>query len=235
MPAEPNGIAGRCGLAAVAILALGTVSLRGFEDAYRPEQIERWYYAATQQADTTSLGAAFLSAGSLLLVPWAVGLARALGAYSWPGAALAAGAATVHASVALLPFVVARMVPHGEAAIGITLLGLTLSGAALFSLSFGCGMLLLSLAMARSHAFPMWLSGSGLFASLLTMSAVSQAWSSVGADLVAISAPAGLAWVAITSWKLQRLKWESWDHRRGAPELNRLPLAVPAEGVRGEE
>lgn len=235
MPAEPNVLAGRCGLAAVAFLALGAASLYGFEDAYRPGQLERWYYAAMQQSAPTTWGAACLSAGSFLLVPWAAGLARSLGPYGWPGAALAGVAAALHACGAFLPFVVVRMVPHGEAAIGITLLGLTLTFAALFSLSFGCGMLLLSLAMARSHAFPMWLSGSGLFASLLTMSAVTQAWSSVGADLVAISAPAGLVWVAIASWQLQRLKWESWDRRRGAPELNRLPLAAPPERVQGEE
>ncbi len=208
---------------------LGMAFLRNIEGAYRPGMLDRWYYAATQHETATAGSAWCFTVGVLLLVPWAAGLARALGPYSWPGAALAAVAAMLSAVGTLLPFVVVQMVPHGEAAIGETLLGIALTFDSLFNLVFGAAMVLLCFAMARDPQLPMWLPAYGLVAALLTMAVVSQAWSPVGADLVLFAGPAWLGWVAITSWKLERLASEPADVRRASSARKRVPLAGAAE------
>ncbi|GDX78985.1 hypothetical protein LBMAG42_07960 [Deltaproteobacteria bacterium] len=206
-------------------MALGVAFLRGIEGAYRPGMLDRWYYAATQHDTATAWSAWCFTLGVLLLVPWAAGLARALGPYSWPGAALAAVAAMLSAVGTLLPFVVVTMVPHGEAAIGETLLGVALTFDSLFNLVFGVAMVLLCFAMARDPQLPMWLPAYGLVASVLTMAVVSQAWSPVGADLVLLAGPAWLGWVAVTSWQLQRLSSEPSAARRRSSDKKRVPLA----------
>lgn len=229
MPVEPNFIAGRAGLAAVGFMALGVACLRNIEGAYRPGMLDRWYYAATQHEVATTWSAWCFTLGVLLLVPWAAGLARALGPYSWPGAALASVAAMLSAVGTLLPFVVVQMVPHGESAIGETLLGVALTFDSLFNLVFGASMVLLCFAMARDPQLPMWLPAYGLVASVLTMAVVSQAWSPVGADLVLLAGPMWLGWVAVTSWKLQRLSSVPVDVRRSGADRKRVPLAGPVE------
>lgn len=229
MPVEPNFIAGRAGVAAVGFIAIGVAFLRNIEGAYRPGMLDRWYYAATQHETATTWSAWCFTMGVLLLVPWAAGLARVLGPYSWPGAALAAVGAMLSAVGTLLPFVVVQMVPHGEAAIGETLLGIALTFDSLFNLVFGAAMVLLCFAMARDPQLPMWLPAYGLVASLLTIAVVSQAWSPVGADLVLLAGPAWLGWVALTSWHLQRLPAEPSEARRVGADRKRVPLAGPVD------
>lgn len=240
MPAEPNHIAGRAGIAAVVLNILGVVALSGVESAYRPESIERWYYAVSQPDTAQPVSAWCFAAGMLLLIPWVAGLARVLGPYSWPGAGVVVVGATINMVGSLLPYLVAASVPHGEAALGQTLLSLALLLDAFFNLALGVGLVLLSLAMARDQHFPMWMSAVGLIAGLVTITVVSQAWSPLGADMVAIAGPLWLAWVTMVSWRLMNLKWESWAARRSAPELQRLPLATPFDrsvqaGPRGDD
>jgi hypothetical protein len=227
MPAEPNHLAGRAGIAGAVLNVLGVLAVSGVESAYRPEGLERWYYAISQGSTGQQWSAWCFAVGLLLLVPWVAGLARVLGPYAWPGAGLVVAGALVNVVGSLLPYVVAVNVPHGEAALGQTMLGLALVLDAFFNLAFGAGLVLLAFAMARDQHFPMWMPAFGLIAGLVTTSVVAQAWSPLGADMLALAGPLWIAWVVIVSWRLMNLKWESWETRRSAPELNRLPLATP--------
>lgn len=229
MPAEPNHIAARAGIAAVVCNLAGVFALTGIDQAYQPGGLDRWYYAATQHVAGQGWSAWLFAVGVLLLVPWAAGLTRVLGPYAWPGGAMVITGAALNVLGSLLPFVVVTAVPHGEASLGQTLLGLALVLDAMFNLALGIGIVMLSFAMARDHHFPMWMSGLGLLAGMATAPVVSQAWSPLGGVLLMVAGPLWLGWVVAVSFRLTNLKWESWDSRRSAPELNRLPLATPMD------
>lgn len=186
-------------------MLLGVLCISQVSDAYRPGLLDRWYYAALQKDVATAAGAWFVAVASLLLVPTAAGFARSIGPYAWPGAALVATAGVINAPTALLPFVVVTHLPHGETALGETLLGIALSVDGLFSLVLGCGLILISLGMARAVQYPMWLSGFGLVAGLLCVGAFGRAWSSTAADFSLLAGPVWCAWFATASVVLLRL------------------------------
>lgn len=234
MRAEPNRIAGACGLAAVASHAVAVACLWNVEGAFRPEALERWFYAA-QQHDLASAWSAWCFAlSSVLLVPWAMGLARALGPYAWPGAGLVTVAALLRAGPALFPFVIVTYVPHGEADIAQVLFAITLTANAVFNLVWGVALVLLSLAMARALNFKMWLSGWGLLAGILAMGAVGQAWSAAAADFGLLATPVWMGWLVAASLALRELPFvrptsveDAVDRPRRRDELPFVARAAP--------
>ena len=205
MRAEPNRIAGACGVGAAALHVAGAMCLWNVQGAFRPDSLDRWFYAAQQHSVATAWSAWCFTLGAVLLVPWAMGLARALGPYAWPGAGLVTVAALVNATSSLLPFVVVTHLPHGEVVIGQTLLAVALTADAVFHLVWGVALVLLSLAMARALNFKMWLSGWGLLAGILAMGVVGQAWSPTGADFGLLAGPVWVAWLVSASLALHAL------------------------------
>ena len=233
MAAEPNYISGASGLAAVVFNAFGVLFVMGVENAYRPGTLDRWMYNAIQHDEATTWSAGCFAVGAMLLLPWVVGMARALGPYSWPGASMVAGAALLNALGSVFPAVVVHQLPHGEDALGQTLLGLTLVIDSGFNLIFGAGLLLLGLAMARDRHFPMWLAVFGIVAGLPTMGAFSEAWSVTGSNVVALAGPLWLIWVAVASLHLTRMRWDRVQVHVHAADAKRLPLAAPSDASMG--
>lgn len=228
MSTEPNRIAGAAGLGAVFLNLLGVAFATEVDHIYRPGTIDRWYFSAIENAGAQAWSAWCFATGMLLLVAFLAGLARAMGPYSWPAAALGSVAAIINACCSLLPFVVVTHLPHNEDAIGQTLLGIALTGDAFFNGAFGISLLFLALAMARAVEFPMWLSGMGLLSGLATTVVVTQAWSPLGADFLAVAGPMWLAWVMLTSVALLRLRYERVASATPiVVSPNRLPLNVP--------
>lgn len=205
MRAEPNRIAAVAGMSAVVFNLLGVFSVSEIAEAYQPGLIDRWYFAALQHELSVSWSAWCFTLAAMSLVPWVAGMACSIGPYAWPGAALIAMAAVLNATASLLPFVVVTHVPHGEAALGETLLGITLTMDALFYLIFGLGLVLLNVGMARAVRFPMWLSGWGLVAGVLCVGVVGRAGSPAAANFVYVAAPFWMLWVAVASGVLFRL------------------------------
>ncbi len=205
MSAEPNRVAAGCGVLAASFCVLGVAFSLDIEAAYRPETIDRWYYAAQQHSGAASWSAWCFTLAMAFMVPWVAGLARAIGPYAWPGAALTMMAAIINAGGSLLPFVAVTHLPHGEDALGQTLLAIALTADALFNLLWGVSMVLLSLAMARATHVPMWLSGWGLVGGVMTMGVVGQAWTPVAADFLLLAGPVWLGWLFTTCAVLVRL------------------------------
>lgn len=230
MRAEPNRIAAVAGMLAVFFNVLGVVFVSEIAEAYQPELIDRWYFAALQHEFSVSWSAWCFTLAVLCLVPWVAGMARSIGPYSWPGAAMIAMGAGLNATASLLPFVVVTHVPHGEDALGETLLGITITIDALFYLIFGVGLVLLNVGMARAVQFPMWLSGWGLVAGILCVGVVGRAWSPAAANFVYVAAPFWMLWVALASGVLFRLP--AFEERL-VPTQNRRSTDVflPSSGV----
>ena len=182
MRAEPNRIAAVAGIVAMVFNWTGAMFVSEIAEAYQPGLVDRWYFTALEHESSVSWGAWCLTLAVMLLVPWAVGMARTIGPYSWPGAAMVAMGAMLNATASLLPFVVVTHVPHGQAALGETLLGMTLTMDAVFYLVFGVGLVLLNVSMARAVQFPMWLSGWGLMAGVVCIGGVGSAWSPAAAS-----------------------------------------------------
>ncbi|MBM4364734.1 MAG: hypothetical protein FJ102_00855 [Deltaproteobacteria bacterium] len=205
MNAEPNRVAAGCGVLSALLSVLGVALSLDIEGAYRPETLDRWFYAAQQHSGAAAWSAWSFTLSMALLVPWVSGLARAIGPYAWPGAALTMMAAIVNAGGSMLPFVVVTHLPHGEDVLGQTLLAIALTADALFNLLWGVSMVLLSLGMARATHLPMWLSGWGLVAGVMTMGVVGQAWTPVAADFLLLAGPVWLGWLVTTCAVMFRL------------------------------
>ncbi len=205
MSAEPNRVAAGCGVLSAALSVLGVAFSLDIEAAYRPETIDRWLYSAQQHSGAAAWSAWSFTLAMAFMVPWVAGLARAIGPYAWPGAALTMMAAIVNAGGSMLPFVVVTHLPHGEDALGQTLLAIALTADALFNLLWGVSMVLLSLAMARATHVPMWLSGWGLVAGVMTMGVVGQAWTPVAADFLLLAGPVWLGWLVTSCAVMMRL------------------------------
>lgn len=205
MRAEPHRLGGAFGLVAVALHAVAIACLWNVEGAYQPQALERWYYAALEHRAATSWGAWCMLLGAVSLVPWATGLARAIGPLAWPGVGLTAVAALLRCSAALCPIVVVTHLREGEVAIGQALLAVALTADAAAGLVWGSGLVLTSLAMARALNFRMWLSGWGLLGGALAVAVVGEGWIAPGADLAPIATPVWLAWLAVASLALRRV------------------------------
>ncbi len=219
MATEPNQIAARIGVVAIFVNVLAFVPFALVDDSYRPDLIERWSFAVESRAGPVSVGAWLFSAGALLLVPWAAGLTRSLGPYSWPGGALLVVAAAVRMIGSLLPLVAARFVPHGESGIVTTLLGMTLLLESLFHLCLGIGVLLVSLAMARHRDVPIWLAPAGLLTGLLALPVAGMVSSAPAAVFMPVADFIFLGWTSLTCLYLVG----AWAPRT-APQSTRVPL-----------
>lgn len=224
MPAA-NPTASRLGLAALLVNLGAAVPLGIVETAYRPELLERWAFALEEHPDATAWAAWLLCFGALLLIPWLIGLGSELGTLGWSGAALAGVGAAVRAVASLLPFLAANHVPHGNEAIVATLLGATLVLEGLFHLALGTGIFFLALAMARDRAYPLWMSGVGMLAAVVTVPVFATAWSSIAATLAPLATLVWGIWLGLTALHLER-PWLVPDARH-AKEKHRVPLARP--------
>lgn len=220
-----NPAASRLGLLALLVNLSAAIPLRTLESAYRPDLMDRWTFALSEHPTATAWAAWQLSAGALLLVPWLVGLARGLGGLGVAGAGLAIIGAAVRAVASLLPFIAANHVPKDNPAIVTTLLGSTLVFEGFFHLALGLGILLMSLAMAQDRAYPLWMSGVGVIAALITAPVFATAWVSVAATVAPLATLAWGVWLGLTALHLER-PWGAPDVRR-AREKHRVPLAAP--------
>ena len=228
MATEPNHIAARIGVAAVFVNVLAFVPFALVDDSYRPDLLERWSFAVESRAVPVSVGAWLFAIGALLLIPWAAGLTRSLGPYSWPGGALLVVGALVRMVGSLLPLVAARFVPHGELAIVTTLLGMTLVMEALFHLCLGGGVLLVSLAMARHRRIPTWMPASGLLTGLVALPVAGMVSSGPAAIFMPVADFLFLGWMSLTCLYLVG----AWVPREGTnPTRVPLPPAQPQPGT----
>lgn len=229
MAVAPDPHAARMGLAALAVNLLAVVPLAKVETAYRPDLLDRWAYALGEHELAVGWSAWLLAGGSLLLVPWLLGLAQALGPAGRTGASVAVAAAVVRAGASLLPFVAAHYVPHGNDAIVTVLLGTTLVFEGLFHLGFGLGLAQMAIAMAANRRHPLWLSGLGMVAGLMTFPVVATAWSPAAATFAPVAMMGWSFWLGLTSLHLFR-PWDAADVRAGRSRAQtRVPLAAPAE------
>lgn len=220
-----NPTASRLGIAALLVNLAASVPLGVVGTAYRPDLLERWAFSIEEHPDATAWAAWSLSFGSLLLLPWMVGLGERLGPLGRAGAAIAAGGALARAVGSLLPLVAADHVPHGNEALVTMLLGATLVVEGLFHLAFGVGTFLGALAMARDRAWPVWLSGVGMLSAVVTVPVVATSWSPVAATLSPLAALVWGVWLGLTALHLER-PWAAPDARM-LREKHRVPLARP--------
>ena len=206
-------VAGLSGFAVVALNIAAVAFLRTSPHVYKPSSLDKWFEELTRHPQAHGWSALCFTLGTLALIPFALGVWRAL--WSKPKTrsllgplALGLGG-LLNAVSTMTVFVVARyLLPHLSGnhdsirATSMALLGMTLSMDSLFNLVFGLGLMLVGWAQFDSERFWRWQGLLGLVAGALTVVVSLQLFSDTFARLLGIAGPLWLLWVLSVSWSL---------------------------------
>ena len=195
-PATDRGAAA-CGLAAVVLNLAAVAALGPIPHTYKPGDVPAWLSEALAAPGATTTAAWCFTIGLAALVPFAAGLARRDRGLA-AGAGLLAAGALLDAAGTLAP--VAAL--HAARPVGEALLWLTLLLDSAFNALLGLG--LLAIAAGMGPGWPRGLRALALVAGLASLPVALQFHSDAFANLLLLSGPLWLAWVAWASVALAR-------------------------------
>ena len=194
---------------------LGVVVLGDIPEAYKPGKLEIWLSDSLVHRGAAIDSAVYFTFGVLVLVPFAVALARLvkgpLAGLAVLGASFIGTGALMNGSATMAPFVVVEQLGPAAAvdptfqAAAYALLGWTLTMDAVFNALLGVGMILSGVAMWRAPGFGRIAGGWGVVAGAATLPVVFQPVSYQAAQWLAVAGPLWVLWLLWVSYCLWRL------------------------------